>query len=262
MNTTFLKDHIEFILVIIVEYLLTTIIHTGSTSIDRLLGGGIRTGMVTDIYGQSGAGKSQMCFTLCANCARYSKREDIIMFIDTAGTFRPERISEIAGSERADNILNKIMFVRALSTADQMNAIKRIEDIYPRLVIIDTVTALFSNEFKGVTRHLKLMKHLHVLSLAAINFDCAIVITNMVRNIPLRTAIIHQAGHNLTTDIKTTNKPFQQSEFMGTSVSIYTHIKLKLEIVNLERSIFRANLMQPARSDQVLYSITSRGISD
>jgi RecA/RadA recombinase len=231
-------------------------------SIDRLLGGGIRTGMVTDIYGQSGAGKSQLCFTLCANYAKYSKQEEVIMFIDTAGTFRPERISEIAGSERNKNILNKIIFVRALSTYDQINAIKRIPDLNTRLVIIDSATSLFSDEFKGATRHLALMNHLHELSLAAINFDCAIVITNMVRNIPVITTLADQGGHNLTTAIKTTINSSQQREFMGTSVSIYAHMKLKLEIIDLEKSLFMASLMQPSRKDQVHFTISSKGISD
>jgi RecA/RadA recombinase len=231
-------------------------------SIDLLLGGGIRTGMVTDIYGQSGAGKSQLCFTLCANYAKYSKQEEVIMFIDTAGTFRPERISEIAGSERNKNILNKIIFVRALSTYDQINAIKRIPDLNTRLVIIDSATSLFSDEFKGATRHLALMNHLHELSLAAINFDCAIVITNMVRNIPVITTLADQGGHNLTTAIKTTINSSQQREFMGTSVSIYAHMKLKLEIIDLEKSLFMASLMQPSRKDQVHFTISSKGISD
>ena len=132
---------------IIIKQPLTAIIHTGSISIDRLLGGGIRTGMVTDIFGQSGTGKSQLCFMLCANYAKYSTQEDTILFIDTAGTFRPERISEIAGTEKRNNMLNKIIFVRALSTTDQINAIERIPDINARLVIIDTATSLFSDEF-------------------------------------------------------------------------------------------------------------------
>ena len=68
---------------------------TGSKALDALLGGGVRTGMLTDVYGPEGSGKSQLCFTLCANCARQGFR---VLFIDTAGTFRPERISEIAGS--------------------------------------------------------------------------------------------------------------------------------------------------------------------
>ena len=222
---------------------MTAIIHTGSISIDRLLGGGIRTGIVTDIYGQSGAGKSQLCFTLCANYAKHSRQEDRILFIDTVGTFRPERISEIAGSRKSNTVLNKIMFVRALSIQDQINAIGLIPDINPRLVIIDTATSLFSYEFRGAARHLELMNYIHRISLAAINFDCAVVITNMVRDIAL------------------TNS-FQQREFMEASLSIYIHMKLKLEIIDLEKSLFGASLIQPIQKDRVLFNITSKGISD
>src|SRR5919202_3328264 len=204
MNTTFLKDHIEFILVIIVEYLLTAIIHTGSISIDRLLGGGIRTGIVTDIYGQSGAGKSQLCFTLCANYAKHSRQEDRILFIDTVGTFRPERVSEIVGARKNSTVLNKIMFVRALSVYDQIHAISLISDFNPLLVIVDTATALFYDQFRGAARHLALMNYIHKLSLIAINFDCAVVITNVVRDTPIRTTIMDQGGHNITASIKKT----------------------------------------------------------
>ena len=241
---------------------MTAIIRTGSTSIDRLLGGGIRSGMVTDIFGQSGAGKSQLCFMLCANYAKYSKQEDTILFIDTVGTFRPERISEIAGTKKSNNILNKIIFVRALSTADQINAIKRIPDINARLTIIDTATSLFSDEFTGVTRHMALRKYLHRLSIAAINFDCAIVITNMIRTVPIRTTIIDQGGGHDITITKTITNSFQQREFMEASVSIYTHMKLKLEVISLEKSLFRASLIQPLQKRHALFTITSKGIGD
>jgi hypothetical protein len=60
----------------------------------------------------------------------------------------------------------------------------------------------------------------------------------------------------------TTSNSYQQREFMGTSVSIYSHIKLRLEIVNSEKSIVRASLMQPTRRGQVSFRIISRGFSD
>jgi RecA/RadA recombinase len=244
---------------------LTIIIDTGSISVNRLLGGGIRTGMVTDIYGQSGAGKSQLCFTLCTNYAKHSKQEDTILFVDTAGTFRPERISEIAGSQKTNNLLNKIVFVRALSLSDQIDALKMITSMNSRLVIIDTVTSLFSVELKGATRHLALMEYLHRLSFYAINFDCAIVITNMVRNVLDKEMIMRREAiyHNdFTNALETKGDSLQQREFMGTSLSIYTHIKLRLEIINSEKSLFKASLVQPAWKKQAVFSITSNGISD
>ena len=234
---------------------------TGSISLDHILGGGIRTGIVTDIYGQSGAGKSQLCFTLCANCARHLKQGEMIMFVDTVGTFRPERISEIARSEKNDNI-NKIMLLRALSTTDQINAIKKMVDNNLRLVIIDSATSLFSNEFKGASRHLALMKYLHELSLAAIDFNCAIVITNMVRNVPLIKSTANYSNNIVNAALKPAADSLQQREFMGTSVSIYAHIRLKLEVVNPDRSLFGASMIQPMRKKQVYFTITARGVSD
>jgi RecA/RadA recombinase len=250
------------------------IISTGSLSLDRLLGGGIRTGLLTDIYGPSGAGKSQLCFSLCVNSAKYLKQKEMIMFIDTVGTFRPERVSEIARQERNNEILDKIIFIRAFSTNDQIKSLKKIYDIKPLLIIIDSATSLFSTEYRGASRHLVLMNHLHELSFAAINFDCAVVITNMVRNIPVVRTITDQGDNKVNKVIKTpttttttatttaTSNSYQQREFMGTSVSIYSHIKLRLEIVNSEKSIVRASLMQPIRRAQVSFRIISRGFSD
>jgi RecA/RadA recombinase len=245
------------------------IIPTGSLSLDRLLGGGIRTGLLTDIYGPSGTGKSQLCFSLCVNSAKYLKQKEMIMFIDTVGTFRPERISEIAKQERNNEILDKIIFIRAFSTYDQIKSIKKIYDVKPLLIIVDSATSLFSTEYSGASRHLVLMNHLHELSFAAINFDCAVVITNMVRNVPVVRRITDQDDNNNNKVIKTTttttttkSNSYQQREFMGTSVSIYSHIKLRLEIDNSEKSIVRASLMQPARRGQVSFRIISRGFSD
>ena len=241
------------------------IISTGSLSLDRLLGGGIRTGLLTDIYGPSGTGKSQLCFSLCVNSAKYLKQKEMIMFIDTVGTFRPERVSEIARQETNNEILDKIIFIRAFSTNDQIKSLRKIYDIKPLLIIIDSATSLFSTEYRGASRHLVLMNHLHELSFAAINFDCAVVITNMVRNVPVVRTISDLSDNNVNKVIKTTtttSNSYQQREFMGTSVSIYSHIKLRLEIVNSEKSIVRASLMQPSPRGQVSFRIISRGFSD
>jgi hypothetical protein len=49
---------------------------------------------------------------------------------------------------------------------------------------------------------------------------------------------------------------------METSVSIYTHMKLKLEVISLEKSLFRASLIQPPQKRDALFTITSKGIGD
>ena len=206
--------------------------------------------MVTDIYGESGSGKSQLCFTLCANCVKDGGRA---VFIDTAGTFRPERIVEMSGWSDA---LEKITFVRALNTLDQINAVNKVLDINAQLVVVDTLTSLFSAEYSGPARHLAVMKHIHQLALLAINSGCAVVVTNMVRTAPI--TVVDQAGRNVVQAVV----PSQQREYLGSSVSIYSHIKMKLEIVDAAKSMFRALLVQPAGKESVQFKITANGISD
>jgi RecA/RadA recombinase len=226
-------------------------ISTGSKAVDALLGGGIRTGMITDIYGESASGKSQLCFTLCANCAKDAART---LFIDTTGTFRPERIMEISGSQLA---LEKITYIRAFTTIDQMYATRKILEVRPMLVVIDSLTSLFSTEYSGPERHRALMKYLHELAFLAINLRCAIVVTNMVRTGPPIT-LIDQAGRNVAQAVV----PWHQREYLGSTVSIYSHMKIKLEIVDSAKSSFQALLMQPSGKGPVPFAITILGISD
>jgi RecA/RadA recombinase len=226
-------------------------ISTGSRAIDAVLGGGIHTGMITNIYGESGSGKSQLCFTVCANCAKHSAN---ILFIDTTGNFRPERIMEISGSKLT---LEKISYIRAFTTTEQSNATKKIIEIRPKLVVIDSLTSLFSTEYSGPERHRAIMKYMHQLAALAINLQSVIVVTNMVRNAP-PIPLVDQAGRNVAQAVI----PWQQREFLGSSVSIYSHIKMKLEIVDSAKSSFQAVLMQPPSREPVPFVITSSGISD
>lgn len=218
-----------------IDLLSSSFIPTGSKALDAMLGGGARGGFLTDVYGESGSGKSQLCFTLCANCAKAGGRA---MFVDTAGTFRPERISEIAGS----NVLDKVAFVRALHTGDQVAALAKARDMDLQLLIVDTLTSLFSAEYAGPARHLAVMSHMHDLSAFAITSGCTVVATNMVRN------------------ALTEGRPLQR-EYLGSSVSIYSHAKIKLEIENAAKAQFRATTIQPL-AKPAGFSITSRGILD
>ena len=256
----------QFILVVYIEKLMPNFLPTGCNAIDNLLGGGIRYGMVTDIYGESGTGKSQLCFTICARSAEYfeNSQQVSVVFIDTGGTFRPERIREIAEIGKTKNdILENILVVRSFSSTDQVNTINRLANINPRLLIIDGVASLFTIEYRGAARHLALMKHLHELSLAAIKLRCAILITNMVRTVA--TSGIQEKSSEIATKNPDRSKRQQsdyQRELMGTSVSIYAHMKLVLKAVNPDKSVFKAVLLQPSRKQEAYYTITKNGVTD
>ena len=76
---------------------------TGSRALDELLLGGIETQAVTEFYGEFGSGKSQICHTLCATARQPIESGGMdsgVIYIDTEGTFRPERLEQIAESRR------------------------------------------------------------------------------------------------------------------------------------------------------------------
>ena len=65
----------------------------------RRFAGGVETGSITEIYGEYRCGKTQLCHTLAVTCqlpVEHGGGEGKAMYIDTEGTFRPERLQQIA----------------------------------------------------------------------------------------------------------------------------------------------------------------------
>lgn len=241
------------------------LLSTGSSHLDQFLHGGIRPGMITNILGESGSGKSQFCFTICANLLKKNENVDII-FIDTAGTFRPERIFEIIGGDYSDKILNNIKYFRPYSIKHQFDAIKKINEIKPKLVIIDTITSIISVESKNIARHLILMKFIHELAHLAINNNCAIITTNMVRNIFYSNNNINTSNNKIITQREENQREENQKEiklhreFMEKSTSLSIHIKLKFEILSISNNIYKASFLQPLINDSILFRIAKNGV--
>ena len=135
-----------------------TRISTGSKNIDDLLGGGIETWAITEFYGEFGAGKSQICHTLCCMVQQPIEGGGLdggVVYIDTEGTFRPERISEIAAARGYDPevILSRILVARAYNSAHQELIVKDlgriIEKNNVKLVLVDSAVAHYRAEFLG-----------------------------------------------------------------------------------------------------------------
>jgi len=70
----------------------------GVEEVDELLGGGVETQSITEVYGEFGAGKSQVTHQLAVNVqlpAEHGGLEGSAIFIDSEDTFRPERIDDM-----------------------------------------------------------------------------------------------------------------------------------------------------------------------
>eukprot|EP00257_Ricinus_communis_P015055 XP_015572892.1 DNA repair protein RAD51 homolog [Ricinus communis] len=99
-------------------------ITSGSRELDKILEGGIETGSITEIYGEFRSGKTQLCHTLCVTCQLPLDQgggEGKAMYIDAEGTFRPQRLLQIAdrfGLNGAD-VLENVAYARAYNTDHQ-----------------------------------------------------------------------------------------------------------------------------------------------
>lgn len=97
---------------------------TGSKEFDKLLGGGIETGSITEIFGEFRTGKTQLCHTLAVTCqlpVSQSGGEGKCLYIDTEGTFRPERLLAVADRFKlsGQDVLDNVAYARAYNTDHQ-----------------------------------------------------------------------------------------------------------------------------------------------
>lgn len=169
-------------------------IRTGSAELDRLTGGGVETGAITEAFGQYGSGKSQLAHVLSVRCQLPDKDGGCAgkaVFIDTEGTFRPERITQIAKALELDpdQALKNIKVARAFNSDHQALLAEKVEDLIKngdniKLIIVDSLTSHFRAEFIGrgtlADRQQKINKHMHVLQKLATKYNLGIYVTNQV----------------------------------------------------------------------------------
>ena len=141
-------------------------IKTGLKELDQFLGGGIKEGLVTSISGQSATGKTQLVFQICLNALHNEKD---ILFQDTTGDFRPERLVEMMQLQKINpSLLDKIKVSRVTNTAQQVQCFSKTPPKSYSLIIIDSITDLFSFEYsrkdQSLEKHISFMKYMHNLS--------------------------------------------------------------------------------------------------
>ncbi|MFX0171078.1 MAG: DNA repair and recombination protein RadA [Candidatus Hodarchaeota archaeon] len=180
-------------------------ITTGSQKLDELFGGGIETGAVTELYGEFRTGKTQLAHQLCVTVQLPKEKGGLqegdffpkVVYVDSEGTFRPERIVEMAARWKddldEDLLLENILHGRAHNSDHQMVLVeKMIKDHLPtepiKLLVVDSLISHFRAEYVGrgtlATRQQKLNQHIHTILRAAEIGNLAIIVTNQVHAKP------------------------------------------------------------------------------
>jgi len=155
--------------------------------VDELLGGGIETQSITEVYGEFGSGKSQVTHQMAVNVQlppEHGGLRGSCIFIDTEDTFRPERIDdmvrglddeileatledrEMEGSiddeetmeELVGAFLDQIHVAKAFNSNHQILLAEKAKELagehedgeWPvRMVCVDSLTAHFRAEYVG-----------------------------------------------------------------------------------------------------------------
>lgn len=168
-------------------------ITTGSKDVDDLLGGGVETQAITEVFGEFGSGKSQLAHQLCVNVQLPEEKgglDSAAIFIDTENTFRPQRIIQMAEGVELDPTatLQKINVARAFNSSHQILLAEKSEALLRegsiRLLVMDSLTSSFRAEYIGrgtlAERQQLLNKHLRKLHELADLYDVAVFVTNQV----------------------------------------------------------------------------------
>ncbi|MBU1939194.1 MAG: DNA repair and recombination protein RadA [Candidatus Diapherotrites archaeon] len=168
-------------------------ITTGSAELDALIGGGIETQSITEIYGKFASGKTQWCFQTCVTTQLPRDKGGLggnVLYIDSENSFRPERVIAIAKARGIDpdKALKNIFVARAYNADHQMLLAEKASELVKekniKLVIVDSLTSQFRSEFIGrgmlADRQQRLNKHMRVLQKLAEMNNIALLVTNQV----------------------------------------------------------------------------------
>ena len=182
-------------------------ISTGINKLDNYLGGGIREGIITDIFGDKSTGKTLLTMQISINSLLDGGQ---VLFQDTTGQFRPERMLDLMKIRNLDtNLLDRVKVARITNSGEQIKFLSKIKENDYSLVVIDNVTDLFSFEYgkaeQNLEKNVTFMEYMHELALISIQKKLPIVVTNIMRKID-----------NFET------------ENLAKAISIFTHMKIKL----------------------------------
>ncbi len=155
----------------------------GCNRLDQLLCGGIESGAVTELYGEGGTGKTNICLQLTKNCVLQGKK---VIYIDSEGVSL-ERFKQICGDD-FNKINKEVLFFIPYSLNDQETMVQEAVKIVENesnigLIILDSGTLYYRLSLgcdDEQSQRQNLSRQVILLLALARKFDLPIVITNQV----------------------------------------------------------------------------------
>lgn len=173
---------------------------TGCPPLDTLLGGGIETGTVTQVYGPPAAGKTNVALSVTAEAVA---DEQTVVYIDTED-LSIERLEQFLDgyATPVEELAERVLIESAHTFEEQRIAVDAVESLAEQaaVVVLDSATGFYrltrSNDDDGETLREVADQIAHLLSLAR-RFDLAVVVTNQVYTDPDSDRSQPLGGHTL-----------------------------------------------------------------
>ena len=151
-------------------------------SLDKIFSGGLQNGIITEISGLRGTGKTQLALQFAIDPLRNNKK---ILFIDTTVEFRPERFLQMLQSRNLPaSLLENLHVSRVTDTHKQIEILKTLDKNYFSLFIIDNITDLFSFEYSKkehlIEKNTNFGNYMINLSQITQSENIPIIITNQI----------------------------------------------------------------------------------
>ncbi|BFZ12250.1 hypothetical protein BsWGS_15289 [Bradybaena similaris] len=171
---------------------------TGCQVIDRALGGGLLSGVVTEVSGESACGKTQLCLQLCISVQLSEACSGGAVYICTEDAFPSKRLQHLIQANSAGAGVHNLgdqIFIEHVADFDTLDFCisRKLPTLLDRglvkLVVIDSITALFRCHY-DVTQTVKRAQHL--TSFAALLRKLA-----FVHSIPI--VCVNQVSANMLT---------------------------------------------------------------
>lgn len=159
-------------------------IQTGCAGIDNILGGGFRAGIITEIYGESGSGKTQIAMQTAAHCGMHGS-----VIICTEDIFPVKRFQQICKINKHNSVTDcgNNVFIEHVTEAHELLGCIRVR--LPLLlskrrissIIIDSVAAPFRSEYTNFVQRAKELRELgNILLNIAQEHNLAVICINQV----------------------------------------------------------------------------------
>ncbi|CAF3332446.1 unnamed protein product [Rotaria socialis] len=215
-------------------------IPTKLPTLNRYLNGGLRRGLLIELCGSWGSGKTQFCLHLTAQCCLLGLHS---IYIDTEHTFSSIRLLNMMGNfnSEQEHLLELVRTETAFDSDSLMNILIQIEneledefknnklDQCPILLIIDSIAAPLRMSTMGYTRDNILLLFTDRAKRLATRYNLLVLVTNQVTTKRRSNVLTEKTDeHERSNTNKTIGNDFYMSVALGKAWSYSVNVRLAI----------------------------------